>query len=208
MHCRRESGSLAQCLGLQGWSGEVQHTEASGAVGHASGSITLCQQPRGRRGGAQGRSGPCFQQGKRWQEEHKPMVGHGVKNLPVCYLQKMQGHGKTHAGIKSGTFHIGFPCRVQIIGAVWMAKALLLQAERSPALVFSLCSQIVPTQVAELDSGASRVDCGLCARNAAYTTGWDGSWEPQLLVPRPPCSWKPRQVSARGRANTLLWCLY
>lgn len=145
--------------------------------------------------------------GEAMAEEHKPIVGHGVKNLLVCYLQKMQGHGKKHAGIRSGTFHIGFPCRVQIIGVVWIAKALLLQAERSPALVFSLCSQIVPSQVAELDSGASRVDCGLCARNAAYTTGWNGSWEPQLLVPRPPCSWKPRQVSTRGRANTQLWCL-
>ena len=48
---------------------------------------------------------------------------------------------------------------------------------------------------------ASRVGCDLCVRNAAYTTGWEGSWTPELLVPRPLwCSSKTRQFSTRAKA--------
>lgn len=165
--CGRVSGSLALCPGLQGWSGEIEHTEASRAVGHACGSVPLCQQTWGRMGGAWGRHRPCFQQGKQWQEVCEPIVGHGDKNLPVCYWQRRQECGKTDAASKSSTFHIGLSCRAQIIGAVWIAKPLLLQAQYSPTVLSGLCGQIMPTQVAGFSSRASRVDCDLLAMNAA-----------------------------------------
>lgn len=47
--------------------------------------------------------------------------------------------------------------------------------------LFSLCSQIASIQEAKFDSGARRVGCDLCARNAAYMTGWEGAGSPSCL---------------------------
>lgn len=113
------------------------------------------------------RTDPAFSRGSDGRKSVNPLWDMGTK---ICLSATGRGGkkcGKTDAASKSSTFHIGFPCRAQIIGAVWMAKPLLLQAQHSPAVLSGLCGQIVPTQVAEFSSRASRVDCDLLARNAA-----------------------------------------
>lgn len=99
---------------------------------------------------------------------HQHVVGHGDKNLPFSCLRSIKDHGKTDAASRSGTFHTGFPCGIQVTGAVWMTKAPVLQTEHSPALLSSVCSQIVSTQVTKHDSGAG---CDLYAGNVAYVIG-------------------------------------
>lgn len=147
---------------------------------------------------AQGRNGPCFQQGKWWHEVCKPMVEHGDKNLPACCLQK--GMVRQTQLIKVAHLLLCFPFRVQIIGAVWKAKALLLQTKHSPALQ--------PLQANCTHSGGEAQLWGqgsclwsVCQKCCLHD--WlGGSWEPQLPVPSPLGSCKPRHVFTRVRANS------
>lgn len=76
----------------------------------------------------------------------------------------------------------------------------------STVLVAKLCP--ARAWVAELDSGASRVDCDLCVSKAAYAAGWEGTGHPlSLCLDSFWCGSKPRQAFIRLRANSWFWYL-
>lgn len=126
--CRWETRTLALCLGLQGWGGEVQHTETSGAMGHASGSILLCQ-----RAGMD----PAFSRGSDGRDGMKcanPWWNLGTKICLPAACRGFKGMLRQTQLMKAAPFLLCFPFRAQIICAVWKAMALLLQTKHSPAL--------------------------------------------------------------------------
>lgn len=146
------------------------------------------------------RSGPCFQQRKRWHEVCKPMVERGDKNPPDCCLQGIRGHGKTDTGHRSGSFLIVFPLQSPDYLCSWKAMALLLQTKHSPALQSLQPNCTHPGGQARI-WGQESCLWSVCQKCCLHE--WlRGSWEAQLPVPSPLCSSKPRHVFTRVRANS------
>lgn len=120
--------------GAAGWSGEVQHTEASGAMGHASGSILPCQQPWEEQTVHRAGMDSAFSRGSDGMKCANPWWNMGTKICLPAACRGFKSMVRQTQLIKVAHLLLCFPFRVQIIGAVWKAMALLLQTKHSPAL--------------------------------------------------------------------------
>lgn len=186
--------------GAAGWSGEVQHTEASGAMGHASGSILPCQQPWAEQTVHRAGMDPAFSRGSDGMKCANPWWNMGTKICLPAACRGLKGMVRQTQLIKLAHLLLCFPFRVQIIGAVWKAKALLLQTKHSPAL------QPLQPNCTHSGGQAQLWGQGSCLWSVCQKCcphDWlGGSWEPQLPVPSPLGSCRPRHVFTRVRANS------